>query len=590
MHRLLPFLLACLTLCATPAVAQDATEEAPASAGFRYKLVVDAPNPPREALAEGLDLARWQADEAMTLDLLERLARESVAQAREIAAVHGFYDAQATVAIDRDARPVIVTLKVTPGPATRVRSVRIDVDGPATTDQPLGTQAIDEARDGWRLKLGEVFRQADWVGAKAQALRELQRSPYAAARIVTSQARVDPDAQAADLELRIDSGPPFRIGGLAIQGLKRYSPELVANFSTIEPGEPYTEAIVDQYVRRLSATGYFSSVQASIDPQTAHPEDATLDVAVIEGPTHRLEGALSFSTDTGFGARVGYTNVNLDDAGLQMRLDGRLETKQQLARSTFTWPPTARHWIDSLQVGAERTDIENTTETNATVQVERRGIDERNHPVYTASFVADREEPQGAEPTDSHATFVQAGYVLRRVDDLLSPTRGYMVDARAGGGIPGISTRGFGRVHVQAAAWWPIDRMTQLAFRGEAGAVIASRRDGIPSVFLFRTGGDTTVRGYAYQSLGLPRGDAVVGGRYLAIASAEAIRWINETWGVAAFVDVGDAFDDTGGFDPAVGVGLGARLRTPIGPFRLDVAYGERTKEVRLHFSVGVTF
>jgi translocation and assembly module TamA len=132
--------------------------------------------------------------------------------------------------------------------------------------------------------------------------------------------------------------------------------------------------------------------------------------------------------------------------------------------------------------------------------------------------------------------------------------------------------------------------MTQLAFRGEAGAVIASQRDGIPSVFLFRTGGDTTVRGYAYQSLGLPRGDAVVGGRYLAIGSAEAIRWINETWGVAAFVDVGDAFDDAGAFDPALGVGLGARLRTPIGPFRLDVAYGERTKEVRLHFSVGVTF
>jgi translocation and assembly module TamA len=585
------FLLAGLLLVAAPVLAQEAADrDDGGEPAIRYKLVVEAPNPPLDALREGLDLARWQTDEGMTLDLLERLARESVAQAREIAAVQGFYDAQASVAIDRNASPAVVTLTVRPGPPTRVRNVVVDVEGPATADVPLGTQAIAEARDGWRLRLGEVFRQADWIEAKAQALRDLQRSPYAAARIAASEARVDPDAQAADLSVRIESGPPFRFGGLAVQGLRRYEPDLVANFSTIRPGEPYTEAAVDQYVRRLSATGYFSSVQAAIDPQSANPDDATLNVSVIEGPTHRLEGALAFSTDTGFGARASYTNVNVDERALQMRIDARLETKEQLLRSTFTWPPTATRWLDSLQVGAQRRDIENTVETNAIVQVERRGIDERSHPVFTASFVADRQQPQGAEEERSHATFVQAGYVLRRVDDLLAPTRGYMVDGRLGAGIPGLSSRGFARAYVQAAGFWPIDRMTQVIVRGEAGAVIASERSGIPSVFLFRTGGDTTVRGYAFESLGVPRGDAIVGGRYLVVGSTEVIRWIDETWGIAAFVDVGDAFDRTGDFDAAIGTGLGARIRTPIGPFRFDVAYGERTKDIRLHFSVGVTF
>ena len=181
--------------------------------------------------------------------------------------------------------------------------------------------------------------------------------------------------------------------------------------------------------------------------------------------------------------------------------------------------------------------------------------------------------------------------MLRRVDDLLSPTRGFMVDGRLGGGIPGLSSDGFLRAYVQAAAWWPIDRMTELALRGEFGAVLAKDAANIPAVYRFRTGGDTTVRGYAYQSLGVDTGSgAVVAGRYLVVASAEIIRWINETWGIAAFVDAGHAADDLSGLDPAVGVGLGARLRTPIGPFRLDVAYGERTGSVRLHFSVGVSF
>ena len=120
--------------------------------------------------------------------------------------------------------------------------------------------------------------------------------------------------------------------------------------------------------------------------------------------------------------------------------------------------------------------------------------------------------------------------------------------------------------------------------------MIADSRVGIPSVFLFRTGGDTTVRGYAFESLGVQQGDAVVGGRYYGVASVEAIHWINDNWGVAAFVDAGDAFDAWSDADIAVGYGIGARLRTPIGPFRLDVAYGERDKNVRLHFSVGLSF
>ena len=57
---------------------------------------------------------------------------------------------------------------------------------------------------------------------------------------------------------------------------------------------------------------------------------------------------------------------------------------------------------------------------------------------------------------------------------------------------------------------------------------------------LFRTGGDTTVRGYEFESLGVKVPNATVGGRYLAIASAEVDHYITPQWGLAAFVDAGD--------------------------------------------------
>jgi translocation and assembly module TamA len=120
--------------------------------------------------------------------------------------------------------------------------------------------------------------------------------------------------------------------------------------------------------------------------------------------------------------------------------------------------------------------------------------------------------------------------------------------------------------------------------------VVAETREGVPTLFLFRTGGDQTVRGYDFESLGVRQGDAIVGGRRLAVGSVEYTHWIGESWGLAAFLDAGNAWDRGTSFNPALGYGLGARFRTPIGPIRADLAYGDETSEFRIHFSVGYTF
>ena len=120
--------------------------------------------------------------------------------------------------------------------------------------------------------------------------------------------------------------------------------------------------------------------------------------------------------------------------------------------------------------------------------------------------------------------------------------------------------------------------------------MLADSRDGIPSNFLFRTGGDTTVRGYAFDSLGVPLGEAIVGGRYYTAGSVEVTRWFGESWGLATFVDAGNATDSLHDVNFALGYGVGGRVRTPIGPFRVDVAYGQQSHSVRVHFSVGLSF
>jgi translocation and assembly module TamA len=135
-----------------------------------------------------------------------------------------------------------------------------------------------------------------------------------------------------------------------------------------------------------------------------------------------------------------------------------------------------------------------------------------------------------------------------------------------------------------------VDERDVVIMRGELGITAAESREGVPQDFLFRAGGSQSVRGYAYQSLGVEEGDATVGGRYLGTASAEYVHWFQPQWGAAVFVDTGDAADSRGEFELRTGYGAGARWRSPAGPLAVDLAWGHDERRLRLHFGVGIAF
>jgi len=146
------------------------------------------------------------------------------------------------------------------------------------------------------------------------------------------------------------------------------------------------------------------------------------------------------------------------------------------------------------------------------------------------------------------------------------------------------------KTYAQYQHWFPITPRDQLLGRAELGYTIASSRDGIPEDFLFRAGGSRSNRGYAYQSLGVREGEATVGGRYLMTASAEYVHWLNEKWGGAVFMDIGDAADTPKEWNSNRSYGIGARYKTPAGPLALDLAYAEGPSKFRVSFSVTVAF
>jgi translocation and assembly module TamA len=552
---------------------------------FKFKLTVDAPSSLRSTLENGLELSSWQTYENMTFSLLEALVADARKEALEAAATEGFFNAQAEVSIGELERGVrVVHLKIIPGVPASVGDTSIKLTGKPDA------RAEARVRREWPLSRGDAFTQPAWNAAKKGALTELSSELYAGAKVAESQATIDPGKNEANLSLLLDPGPAFAFGPVSVTGLARYPPEIVTHLAPFRPGDPYSRQDVDIFLRRLNTTNYFASSHIIVDDNPDTATAAPVRVAVIEAPTRRLEAGVGYSTDTLYRTTLTWRDVDVFDQAYRFHSELSVESKVQRLGGALDLPTNAGGWNDTFETTASRTDIENLVTRGIVLGVTRRKIDERRQPAFGLSYYYEYQHPLDAPSDLARALFARYEYVWRTTDDLIFPHTGAIAALRLGAGLPGGSTEKFGRAVGQLEWFHSFTRRDILALRGEAGKVFASTSQGIPQALLFRTGGDTTVRGYAFQSLGVQNGSAIVGGRVYALTSAELTHWMSDSWGLAAFVDSGNATDSFSGFQFKTGYGVGVRVKSPIGPLRLDVAHGQDQAKVRLHFSVGLAF
>lgn len=563
---------------------------APAAvAGVQYRVEVVAPEELAAPLRGGLGLARWREDTDVTPEQLRRLADEAVREAQALAAAEGYFSAEARVDIDESSTPWRVTLHLVPGERTSIVEVELRVVGPAADDDEA-RERIAAMRKGWSLPRGRPFRQEDWESAKHGAARALSGWRYAAARVASSEARIDPQTREARLSVVLDSGPPYRYGALSVAGTQRYAPALVENLSPVRPGEDYDREQLIVYQRRLAETGYFASVRAEIDASAPDPAAAPLRVAVIEAPAKQFEAGISYNTDVRARLQLRYSDHDVGDAAWRLRSALSLDRQIQEVQLDLDSPPRAEGRFNNWFGRVSRKDIQNELARTFTLGLAHNFGTDVAPSAAILSWTLE-EQQAGSAPADTrYAVYLGYRRTFRRTDEVIAPRSGYFGSIDLGGAPGALASQDFLRVVGEGAMFFPLGRNGDLALRARAGRVVSDERAGIPTPFLFRTGGDQTVRGYAFESLGVREGDAIVGGRRLFVASAEYAHWLAESWGVAAFVDAGNAWDAGEPFEAALGYGLGLRLKTPIGPARLDVAYGKETDEYRLHVSIGYVF
>ncbi|MCF6238272.1 MAG: BamA/TamA family outer membrane protein, partial [Candidatus Marinimicrobia bacterium] len=138
----------------------------------------------------------------------------------------------------------------------------------------------------------------------------------------------------------------------------------------------------------------------------------------------------------------------------------------------------------------------------------------------------------------------------------------------------------------------PLNSRFTVHLRAEAATTFRDDKfSEIPVSMRFFVGGDSSVRGYSYDSRGPRNKDGdVIGGDSKLVGSAEVEYALNDNWGLAVFYDTGSAFNAVNKDIKYInGAGVGVRRYTLIGPIKIDLAsrVGDSKNRLRVHLSVG---
>jgi translocation and assembly module TamA len=567
-----------------------------------FDLVVRAPDALRELLERHLELRRYQEVSDLDDAELARLVLLADKDARELLATQGYFSPD--VRITREAgppRPKLV-VAVEPGPATRVGAVQIDFEGDIATSTDAEAIAQREGiRSGWELPVGQGFTQGRWDTAKAGAIRRLLARRYPAGRISYSLADVDAASQQARLGLRLDSGAVFHLGELRVNGVQRYDPVLVPRLARLPVGMVYDQDKLVQAQLRLAGSGYFDSAFLFVDPG-ADPAAAPVQVTVREAPLQKVVLGLGFTTDGGPRVSLEHTHNRVPGIGWRAVTKLQAETRNPYAQSEWIAIPDPEGWRWSVLVRAEKLDDDRLVTHSQRLRAGRfQTGDHIDRNVYVQYEVSTVQNPRNVvlTPLDTGAgSAASANYIWtgRYFNDMPYPTSGYGFGLELGGGITLAGDRKLFQRTVVRGLWLRPIGKGRVQLRGELGAVIAQADAALPSTQLFRTGGDTTVRGYKYLDIGVPLpGDLVGPGRLLTVASVEWQRPIERGgrptgFEHTLFLDVGAVADHVQELRPRAGLGTGVRWRSPVGPLDAAVAYGFHARKLRLHITAGFVF
>lgn len=471
------------------------------------------------------------------------------------------------------------------GPPTIVKEITVEMVGPGRDNSRLS-----EALSRFEIREGDILNQGLYESGKKKLVHTAFGEGFLDASFTERALRINREINSATIRLILDSGQQYLFGETSSdqQILKQ---SLLQRYLPYKSGEPYNPAKLFELQSVLYRTDFFSRVvvRGQIDKtdNLAVPVDIEL---VAPEKLNKYSLGFGYATDTGLRGKVDWSNRLLNSRGHQISGSFQLAEFENTLSLRFNSPrkdPRFNTLVHSIGYQDKTWDDTTTRLMTGAVTQEYSG------PRFKFSAGLElRDEVYDVGDTSGDSTLLipslNSGVVF--ADDILFTQNGLQTSVGFLGSVEGLvsdvnflQATGNGKLIISPFTDW------RLIGRGSLGVTLVDTIDALPPSLRFYTGGDSTIRGYGYKSIGTKdTAGAVIGGRYLVVGSIEMERVVTENWSLAGFWDGGTATDDLS-LDFHQGAGGGIRFRLPFGQVRLDLASAitEKGNPYRVHLAVG---
>lgn len=555
------------------------------AASLRVELAGLEP-PLRDAALARLESVQY-AERDVTPVQAQRLHDRAAGQIQSALEAYGYYHVGVDGKLRDDGGNFVSELVVTPGEPVRVTRADVAVSGDA-----MQRPTVERAIRAFEPAVGKPLDHAVYERGKTAITSALFGSGYLDAVLDRHRVEVTRSANSAAIDLHWSAGVRYRFGDTTFES-HQFDDGFLDRYIPYQTGDYYSQDQLLALQQGLIDANYFSVVQ--VQPDTDNARDGSVPINVMLAPAKRTvyTGGVFIGTDTGPGVRGGIERRWVNSRGHKLRFESLIAQRLRTLTALYTIPKPGKD-NHSWNLGATFRDENTDTSESRTLKL--AATDSRIWHgwlrTYGVQLLAGDFKVAGEKGT---TTLLYPEYSLakKQADDPNFTRRGWsLVFAGRVGAEALLSDTNFAQVTADAKWIRGIGDSGRFIARGSYGYTQVGDFGRLPPELRFFAGGDRSIRGFGYQTVG-PRNaaDKVIGGKQLLVGSAEYEHYFTRNWGVAGFVDAGDAFSGTA-FEAKVGAGLGLRWRSPVGMVRADIGtpvHGRSNDDsrIQLHIVIG---
>ncbi len=580
------FLFFCMLIIAAPVVAED--DKSP------IKVQVSGAS---DELAENLkvflpSLRHLKCDS--TPRRVERFIEASTKKLQEGAEAMGYFNGQFSMSSQRTQGCWVLMIDAKPESTVKVEQVSITIKGEGSE------LAIFQAlRKKPPYQVGDVFVSQAYEDFKAKLKSIATRLGFFDATLERHQISVDPEKNTARIELAFSTGKRYRLGEISVKQ-DILDKKHQARYIHLKKGDAFDSTQLIQQQRLLENSQYYKNVEVKAGYQQAKNGVIPISIVAPRRKRYTYKGAIGYATDDGVYIETGVDTHWLNDKGHQLNVTTRFSAKDPAFTMKYKvplWEP--EHEYATVSSSWKRSDNDDIRGTALELGFSyHRRNDSGWEQIGSLTYLDEETEIDGDDPISSQLTLLGINMNKTQRDDALFPTKGWRLKADLKGAAEGvISDQSLLQAEVTGKFLHTLGdadkeddaQAGKIILQGGIGTTFIGEFDEMPKSLRFFAGGQNSVRGYSFESLGETDTDGdVVGGKHKLTMSIEYEHPVMENISAAVFVDAGNAFNSIDDFTLEAGYGMGVRYKSPLGPIRIDLAVPEdNTSDVNLYFSLG---